>query len=268
MPLFQGNFYAKSLNSCANVAVYIPAPKRRSYPNLTWDEIYPAQRKYKTLFLLHGMYEDESIWVRKSNIERYAEEKQIAVVMPYAQNSYYTDMYRGPRYFTYLTEELPRAVRAWFPLSDRREDNFIAGLSMGGYGACKAALARPGQYAAFASLSGAVDIESMWNYIQSDERAQEERLLFAAVFGSLERYKHSESDLFFLAEKLKLSGGDIPRAYIACGVDDKLCYPMNKKLTAHLSGLGIPFTYEEGPGDHTWDFWDPEIKKVLDWLPL
>ncbi len=269
MPLCQCNFYAKTLGFCVNISVYIPGPRRSHYANMSLDEIYSPVKKYKTLYLLHGMYEDDSTWLRKSNIERYAEEKQIAVVMPSVQNSYYADMKYGPDYFTYLTEELPRLVCNLFPLSDKREDTFIAGLSMGGYGACKAAFARPERYGAFASLSGAVDIEGILQYIEHiemSEEATEAKKLFTAVFGSLAEYKNSTADLFYQSEQLKDSGKSLPRAYIACGMDDKLCYPMNRKLTAHLSALGIPVTYEEGPGDHNWDFWDVYIKKVLDWL--
>lgn len=104
---------------------------------------------------------DETVWLRRTNVERYAGHLGMALVLPYGENNYYTDNAHGLKWFTYLTQELPLFVRAHFPVSTRRQDTFIAGLSMGGYGACKAALRCPEQYAAFASLSGALDVETI-----------------------------------------------------------------------------------------------------------
>src|SRR5438105_15742137 len=112
--------YSEALGVQVNFHVLLPQQTRAQFP---------------VLWLLHGLSDDHTIWLRRTSIERYAAEKNLAVVMPAAGRSYYQDMANGARYWTFLTEELPAMCRAWFPLSSRREENFAAGLSMGGYGA-------------------------------------------------------------------------------------------------------------------------------------
>ena len=265
MSLFHCNFFAKSVGTCVNVTVLLPLTGKSGDSGAAFEEIYSVAKPYKTLYLLHGMHGDETSWIRGTNLERYAAEKGIAVVMPAAQNSFYANMKNGLHYFTLLTEELPNFVRAAFPLSDKREDTYIAGLSMGGYGACRAALARPDLYAAAASLSGAVDIEAVDT---ASSRTPEERAMFDSVFGSPEDYHHDLADLFELSERCLASAKTLPALYLACGTDDELCYEMNDKLKTHLEKIAFPFTYEEGPGRHEWDFWDAYIRRVLEWLPL
>ena len=113
------------------------------------------------LYLLHGLSDDETIWMRRTSIERYAAQYGLAVVMPNGARSYYADMLRGGKYWTYLSEELPKVMQSFFRISDRREDTFAAGLSMGGYGAMKLALHCPERFAAAASLSGALSPEHL-----------------------------------------------------------------------------------------------------------
>ena len=156
MPLFHCNFFAHTLGMPTNVTVFIPAVKPKA--DMNFNDIYPKNKKYRTLYLLHGMNGDETTWLRKTNIERYAQEHNIAFVMPSVHNSFYTDTKVGLAFFTYLTQELPAMLAMNFPLSDDRENTYIAGLSMGGYGAAKAALTCPELYGAFGSFSGALDI--------------------------------------------------------------------------------------------------------------
>ena len=117
--------------------------------------------KYRTLYLLHGHSDDHTAWQRWTSIERYVEGLNLAVVMPAVNLSFYTDMAHGGKYWQFISEEVPAVVRDMFSLSSAREDNFVAGLSMGGYGAFKLALTYPERYAAAASLSGAVDIREV-----------------------------------------------------------------------------------------------------------
>lgn len=218
--------------------------------------------KYPTLYLLHGMSDDHTIWQRRTSIERYAAEKGIAVVMPAVHRSYYTDMANGYRYWTFVSEEVPARARDLFPLSTKREDNFVAGLSMGGYGAFKLALRHPNRYAAAASLSGALDATELPT-IKGASVLPELR----NIFGDLDKIPGSDNDLFHLATQTAKSNQPKPKLFQWCGTEDFL-YPSNLKFRDHLQDLPLDLTYSDGPGDHTWGYWDAQIQNVLDWLPL
>ena len=116
---------------------------------------------FPLLYLLHGLSDDHTAWVRYTSIERYADAYGLAVVMPQVHRSFYTDQAHGGAFWTFLAEELPELVQRFFVVSARREDTFVAGLSMGGYGALRWALRRPGRFAAAASLSGALDVDAL-----------------------------------------------------------------------------------------------------------
>ena len=217
--------------------------------------------KVKTLYLLHGMSDDEGTWMRRTSIDRYAEEKGLAVVMPDGGLGWYTDMYRGLAWFKFISGELPALCRRFFPiLSDRREDTFIGGLSMGGYGALKCGLRAPQTFSQVISLSGALDAAdtAVNNTVPATRRYWED------VFGPAEDVSGSENDLFAAATALT-DPALRPRIYMWCGTEDFL-YGQNTRMRDHLRALGYDLTYEESPGDHQWKYWDKKIADALDWL--
>ncbi|PYI55854.1 alpha/beta hydrolase [Paenibacillus flagellatus] len=247
MAFIQCNFTSDTLAIGATMNVLLPDPKPGQ----------PADRKYPTLYLLHGLSDDHTAWMRWTSIERYARTKEIAIVMPAVNRSFYTDMVGGYPYWTFVSEELPAKARAYFPLSDKREDTFAAGLSMGGYGAFKLALRRPDLFAAAASLSGALDLRN------GHERWPRD---YGYIFGQGAPVP-ADDDLFRLAEKVAASGGPKPKLYQACGTEDFL-YEANRAFLGHAQSLGLELEYEEGPGGHDWAYWDAYIRRVLDWLPI
>ncbi|CAK4845605.1 unnamed protein product [Aphanomyces euteiches] len=214
--------------------------------------------KHPTLYLLHGLSDDHSIWMRRTSIERYAAELGIAVVMPSVHRSFYADMANGMKFWTFISEELPAIARSFFPLSEKREDNFVAGLSMGGFGAFKLALNHPEQYAAAASLSGALIAENIYNLSSADAEL---------IYKDRASIKGSSSDLLAVAERLAKSNQPKPLLYQICGTEDFL-YEDNKQFREHVETLDLSLKYIEGPGDHSWAFWDEHIQQVLKWLPL
>lgn len=223
------------------------------------------QAPFRVLYLLHGYSDDQTAWQRWTSIERYAEGRNLAVLMPAGQNSFYTDMAHGGKFFTFLTEELPAVAHDLFPLSNERADTYVAGLSMGGYGAFKLALSRPDLYAAAASLSGAVDIRELVK--RHDDPGNVVWLeTMRNIFGDLDKVAGSPHDLFSLAQKVSQSSTK-PRLYQYCGTEDFL-YQDNLCLRDFIRPLGFDYTYEESPGDHRWVYWDREIQKVLDWLGI
>ncbi len=219
-----------------------------------------ADGRWPVLYLLHGISSDHASWQRQTSIERYASRLPLAVVMPAVHRSFYADMKHGGKYWTFISEELPDICDRMFPLSTRREDRFVAGLSMGGYGALKLGLNCPDRFAAAASLSGALDVVGMMSVDADADRAR----YFADVFGSKDELVGSESDLPAVARRLIASGQPMPRFYMACGTEDFL-YQDNRRFLAEF-GESLGITFEEGPGGHTWDFWDAYIQRVLAWI--
>ncbi|MBI5833204.1 MAG: esterase family protein [Armatimonadetes bacterium] len=258
MALLHVDFFSESLGLSCNMDVILPQPTTRQ---IGLDGATTAG-PYKTLYLLHGMSDDHTIWQRRTSIERYVSTLPLAVVMPAVSRSMYCDMAHGLRYWTFVADELPALCRSWFPLSAAREDNFVAGLSMGGYGAFKLALARPTQFAAAASLSGALDVATRLGEAEGDWRREMEN-----VYGDLTTVAGSDNDLLALLDKLAASEQPRPRLFQWCGTEDFL-YEHNHSFLTRAAQAGVAVDYTEGPGGHTWDKWDEQIQNVLTWLAV
>lgn len=258
MALAHLNFYSQVIGVETEMNVILP--QKKSSPGQEEDKRQLPER-FPVLYLLHGLTDDHTAWARKSSVERYLTEKGIAAVMPAVHRSFYTDMIHGYDYWTFISEEVPEIATRYFPLRQEREMNFVAGLSMGGYGAFKLALSRPEKFAAAASLSGALDI------VREIEEEKDLEREFKLVFGSRKRLKGSNNDLMALLEKAASGEEKLPALYQCCGTEDFL-YEDNLCFRQQAKELGISLNFEDGPGDHNWDYWDKKIRDVLDWLPL
>ncbi|ASS68514.1 MULTISPECIES: alpha/beta hydrolase family protein [unclassified Paenibacillus] len=259
MALIQCDFFSDVLGLSCSMNVILPQQTTRQ---IGMEGKAGEGGRYPVLYLLHGLSDDHSIWLRRTSIERYAAGLGIAVVMPAVQRGFYADMHRGGRYWTFVSEELPELASQFFPISRQREDSFAAGLSMGGYGAMKLGLARPDRFAAVASLSGAMDIRRRYD---QDVTARQE---IENIFGPEEQLPGSINDLFHLAEQTAaLPAEQRPMLYQCCGTEDFL-YEENVEFKEHALRLDLPLHYEEGPGEHEWGYWDAAIQRVLAWLPL
>jgi S-formylglutathione hydrolase FrmB len=252
MAIFSGIVDSKVLGMETALAVALP----QDYKN------YDPQNAPRVLYLLHEYGGQSASWLRWTAVERYAKRYGLALILPEVQRSFYIDMAMGPAYFRYLTEELPELCRRMFGISARREDTFVAGASMGGYGALKCALSRPELYGACAGLSGAYDM----TYVTDKLRENPADLAGGrAVLGETLDIA-PKNDLFLLAEKAAaLPENERPRLFLHCGTEDYL-YESGVKLRRRLDGLGYSYVYEEGPGNHDWEFWDPAIRRVIQQL--
>lgn len=261
MALFHCNFLSKALFNNTDVTVFIPS---MVHHQIYVDEPYPysRDRKYPVLYLLHGHSGDHTDWVTRTNIVGYAEDRQLAVVMPSVCNSFYCDMAHGMGYWTYVSQELPLFIQSMFPVSDKREDTYVAGLSMGGYGAVKLALGRPERFASAATLSGFLDVslvkeEDHPSFIQSYRNA----------FGEADP-AGTGNDLLHVLEERVRAGVKLPKLYQACGTADPL-YQANLNFLRKARSLNADITYvEEAGAGHEWGYWDRQIVKALDWMPL
>ncbi len=209
--------------------------------------------KYKCLYLLHGLGDDENAWINNTGIEKYAEKYGIMVVMPRAERSFYANMKKGCAYYDHIAEELPLFIRETFNVSDKREDNFVAGLSMGGYGALKVGLRACGSFAAIGSLSPCGDIASLRGF-DAD---------LIPVFGE-EINVPEEDDILWLAEKAQ-NHPKKPRVFLGIGLEDFL-YGNDKPVREFFENSSFDYTYRESHGYHNWVFWDEYIQYVLEWM--
>jgi len=243
------NFKSNALGKNTQVSVLLPRRKSET------------DAPCKTLYLLHGLKGDHTSWMRNTAIERYVLKYDLAVIMPNADRSWYTNTAYGMHYFDYITKELPELCHNTFRfLSQKREDTLIAGLSMGGYGALKAALTFPEQYGTCISLSGSLDVTRKGRTCNLPEW----KSIFGFTMEDPLSLEGSEHDLFALAERNKAAGKEFPALYTWCGTEDTLI-DINRSFDRHLSALGVAHEFHESEGDHTWRFWDLHIQNALSW---
>ncbi|HHV12108.1 MAG TPA: acetylesterase [Clostridiales bacterium] len=263
MALIQVNFISKSLMRTVPMNVVLPVDKM-VFPGMPAREDKP----YKTLYLLHGVFGNYTDWISGTNVQRWAEERDLVVVMPSGDNMFYVDQPKANNFYgEFIGKELVEITRKMFPLSHKREDTYIAGLSMGGYGAIRNGLKYHDTFGCIAGLSSALVLEGMDKRTDDAPFFIEKRSYAESCFGDLSKLAESDMNPKWLAKKLAGENADIPKLYMACGTSDTL-FGANKDFYSYLQGLGIEATFEEGPGAHEWDFWNTYIKKVIDWLPL
>ncbi len=237
--------YSYELKMTTLINLFIPDSPKMDIP----------MSERKTLYLLHGLSDNATAWVRRSNIEVYAEKYGLIVVMPSADRSFYCDGVNGMNYFSYITKELPLYLNRVLNISMDRDKNLIAGLSMGGYGAMKMALSFPEKYFAVGSFSGVLDIEPLVKDASPEIIQQFPFLL-----------KENEDPATSTNNPISLLKKDIDiLMYVSCGLQDNLLIT-SKNFEERAQSLGIKakFVYEDGA--HTWPFWDRHISLFLDFV--
>lgn len=267
MAIIQVTYMSQALWRTVPVQVILPVDKFNSGGSAS------INKEFKTLYLLHGLLGSSADWLLGTRIQRLAEERNLAVVMPSGDNSFYIDRPESNnRYGEFVGKELVEMTRRMFPLSDKLQDTFIGGLSMGGFGAVRNGLKYHDTFGAVLSLSGALHVfEGL-----DDKGRREDHTNFIeheiSVFGPLNEAVLTDKNPRVLIdmiteEKIADRRVSLPRIYMACGVQDKLL-PYNRIYAELFAQKGFDVTYEEAQGDHNWDFWDKYIEKALDWLPL
>ncbi|TRW46827.1 alpha/beta hydrolase [Georgenia yuyongxinii] len=255
MALIRCDFFSEVLGLSTSMTVILPQATRAQIGMTGAAPAGPPP----VLYLLHGLTDDATIWTRRTSIERYVADRGLAVVMPQVDRSFYVDERYGNRYGSFLTEELPELVGRFFRVSSRREDTFVAGLSMGGYGAMRWAMTRPTRFAAAASLSGVLDLAAQ----QAEDHRDD---LYPRIFGD-EPIAGGEFDLLALLHRAGAHDVHLPDLYVCCGTDDALLAG-NERFRDEAARAGVPLTYDTGAGAHDWAYWDAKIRDVLAWLPV
>ena len=262
MALIQCNFFSKSLARTVPITVILPTDKM-VFPGMP----VPEEKPFKTLYLLHGIFGNYTDWTVGTRIQAWAQDRDLCVVMPSGDNAFYVDNPKtSAMYGSFISKDLVEFTRKSFPLSDKREDTFIGGLSMGGFGSIVNALQNPETFGAVCALSAALILDNVPNYKEYTDFLMTNRGYYESVFGDLDKVIGGPNDYNALAEKVaKLE--EKPRFFMACGTEDGLITP-NKALRDKLIDLGFDVTWKEGPGGHDWTFWDTYILEALKWLPL
>lgn len=249
MAVFTGSFLSVELGRQNSFSVILPHD--------THDD--PAGG-FPVLYLLHGEGEDHSSWLYRSNIERYAIERGLCVIMPDAGMSYYADLPYGGKYLSYITHELPEMMNTMLRIPTSRERTFIGGASMGGYGALKAVLTKPSRYAGCIALSPLADVTRLI----VKECNEGKRDFWKSICGEDMRLD-TNIDLFHILEESDdlLNVNGFPRVYFACGKQDEV-FDDNLRLRESLNNHRIDFTFEQAGAGHEWGFWDVALQRGLD----
>lgn len=253
MALIQMDFRSKTLKRSVTINVILPVERFRA--------------PYPTLYLLHGLTENYNAWLSYTRIRLWAEESGLAVVMPSGENSFYMDVLVKDGclgdFGMYIGQELVDITREVFPLSRKREDTFLAGLSMGGFGACRNGLKFCDTFGKVAILSGALHVyEYPLEWVENTGNTIGE----IRNFGNVEDTRQSDRNPRYLMDLIKNDPTkEFPAFYVACGLQDHLI-EANRSIANALKEAGADVTYEEGDGIHDWYFWDTYIQHVLKWL--
>ncbi len=218
--------------------------------------------KFKTVYLLHGYSGSSWDWLYGSRIAKIARDRNLAIVMPSGENSFYIDHEEAELYFgTYVGKELVEVTRKMFPLSKKREDTMIAGLSMGGFGSMLVGSRFSETFGAITSLSGGF---VLYDLKQGSEVLRMPQKALERMLGDLTTIVGSERDPQAMAQKA-VKNNTMPPVYMACGTED-FVYANNVQMKKDLEAMGASVTWVEAAGAHEWTFWDQYIEMAIDWF--
>ena len=259
MAILEMKLQASSLMRTVPVTVILPLDKRQMPGRPA-----PASRLLRTLYLLHGMFGDQDDWIQYTNIRRYAEDHDLCVVMPSGENLYYVDRPDARLNFgRFIGEELVELTRRMFPLSHEREDTWIGGLSMGGYGALRNGLKYSETFGKICALSVA-NISAGLDKLTDDAFFPlQNRRYIETLLGDLSQVPNGDNSLEWLIRDRAKQGAALPEVYLACGLSDGFLNGV-RDLRSLLEQNSCRLTYDETPGGHEWDFWDYHIRAFIE----
>lgn len=261
MALIEVNFVSKQLLRTVTFTAVIPLDGLAKTTST-------SNNKFKTLYLLHGSFGNHTDFISGTRIQKWADEHQLAVIMPAGENQFYIDKPKFSEYYgAFVAKELVEFTRDLFPLSTKKEDTYIAGLSMGGYGAIVNGLKYHDTFGAIGALSPGLILDDVLNQTALFDDIGIALPLCDYYLDGLESVKDSDKDYYYLVDQLQQSGIEFPKLYMAMGKDDFLIDPV-RTFNSYLTKHQIDVTYVEGEGQHDWDFWDTYLQKFIEWLAL
>ncbi len=253
MSFSEVHFISESLSQNVSVAVFMP--ERGPFGS-------DAEPPYKTVYFLPGYSCDYVSIYTMLGIRKQAELKGLAVVMPNGLNQFYVDHpERNASFSKFVGEELIARTRDMFRLSDKKEDTYIAGISMGGYGALLNGLRYNSVFSKVAALSPATD---PYILLGEPEKGGFGAAEFTHMFGSFEEYDKSPWNIHRGYVEAKKE--DIPELFIGCGDHDIAVGTQVEAFRKALDGAEVPYKYWEKKGNHDYDTWEEMLDPVFSFL--
>lgn len=258
MALLHAHFYSNALHRQVTCDVILP----QKASNLIGMDSAGGGSNTPVLWLLHGSSDDETIWQRRTSIERYAAPLGLAVIMPSVEKSGYANLAHGGNYYDYVAKELPQVMHGFFWLPLDRGHNMICGLSMGGAGALKIGLANPEFYSVIGCLSAGMTNRKL---PEDTSNLDPETDRYAYIRFDGKKIAGTEEDPQFNAKRIISDGLPVPRIYHSIGSSDFLldAARYTRDFFGTFEGNPFDYVYEEDPGAHTWEYWDDHIQSFL-----
>ncbi len=261
MALIQAHFTSLCLKRPVQFNAILPADRMPSM-------YAPAELPLKTFYILHGFTGSCMDWFYNSELGDLASRYGVAFIMPDAENHFYVDdMKRSDLYGEFIGRELVEFTRRIFPLSQKKEETIIGGVSMGGYGALRNGLKYSDVFGHVIAISPAIIMQEFETATDEPNSIGATRGFYESVFGDLDKAAESDVDLHWLVNHMHNEGIPFPDIYIACGYNDMLVYE-SRRLDGHLNALSIPHEYEEGHGTHDYEFFNAYLRHALDRLAM
>ena len=258
MAILQVTAFSKCLMRNVPLTVVLPVDRMVASP----------RTEYPTLYLLHGIFGNTLDFLNGTRIGHWAMERELCVVMPSGENSFYlNDPDQFALWSDFVGKELVELTRRMFPLSHRREDTFLGGVSMGGYGALYNGLQFRDTFSWILALSAPIRLEDLRDRATDNAFILTNRRYAQRCFGDLQTPPERDVNPLHLVERLWKECAQLPQIYLAC-VDRDVLLPGSKRLAALLERLEIPHIFEILPGAHEWDFWDEALLRALELLPI
>jgi len=248
MGYYEIQFESEVLGGSGEFAVYLP------------DR---GEKPYKVLWLLHGAFGQYSESVENSSVIRYAHHRGMAVVAPSSYMGVYTDMVYGENGYSFVKEVWEKAPKLFTCLSQKREDNFLMGISMGGHGSFKLAMEHPESFAGACGFSSPVDMVFTMGLLENGKHGGGHELYDA--FGSSKAYEGTVGDVIGMAKRNLAEGKVLPRMALCWG-DSEHAGAEDSRIEKIFRELGIPLFTKIGRGGHSFDTWDPLLPEVLDYM--
>ena len=157
MAVIHMNFTSRSLTTKTDLYVVYPTPTLQDM--IQHKDRYDPEKRWPVVYMLHGAGGDGFEWIQRADVEALCCKYGFIAVLPSVELGFYNNTPDGRAYYDYVTKELPAMVESTFHASDRAEDRYIMGYSMGGFGAVKIGWMNPERYHKIASLSGCMDVK-------------------------------------------------------------------------------------------------------------